>query len=77
VLYPTLLALATERAATGTQGRTIAACSGAFNVGASAAAACWGALSAQRGYPWVFVGASLCMLAASGCLLRTERHATV
>jgi MFS family permease len=77
VLYPTLIAFATERAPAGAQGRTIAAFSGAFNVGAALGAASWGALSAQRGYPSVFAGACLCMLAASGCVLRTPRFLAV
>lgn len=76
VLYPTLIALASERVPAGTQGRTIAAFSGAFNVGAAAGAAGWGALSAARGYPAVFVGASLCMLSAALSLARTPRHAS-
>jgi MFS family permease len=76
VLYPTLIAFATERVPAGTEGRTIAAFSGAFNVGAAAGAAGWGALSAQRGYPPVFVGACLCMVSACGCLLRTARAET-
>jgi MFS family permease len=77
VLYPTLIAFATERAAAGTQGRIIALFSGAFNVGAAAGAAGWGAVSARHGYPWVFVGASLCMLLAFGCLLRTREATTL
>jgi MFS family permease len=77
VLYPTLIAFATEQAPTGTEGRTIAAFSGAFNVGAAAGAAGWGALSAQRGYPSLFVAASLCMLAACACLLRAARGAAL
>jgi MFS family permease len=49
VLYPTLIALASERAPPRTQGRVIAAFSGAFNVGASAGSAAWGgALRAAR-----------------------------
>jgi MFS family permease len=75
VLYPTLIAFATERVPAGTQGRTIAAFSGAFNVGMAAGAASWGALSTQRGYPSVFVGAFLCVLMASGCLLLTPKRA--
>jgi MFS family permease len=74
VLYPTLIAFATERAPAGTEGRTIAAFSGAFNVGAAAGAAGWGALSTARGYPSLFVGAGLCMLAACACLSRTPRQ---
>jgi MFS family permease len=75
VLYPTLIAFATERAPAGTEGRTIAAFSGAFNVGAAAGAAGWGALSTQRGYPSVYVGAGLCMLTACACLSWTPRQA--
>jgi len=75
VLYPTLIALASERAPPGTQGRVIAAFSGAFNVGAAAGSATWGALSAQYGYPPVFVVASACMFAASACIGKSARPA--
>jgi MFS family permease len=74
VLYPTLIAFATERAPEGTEGRTIAAFSGAFNVGAAAGAAGWGALSAGYGYPPLFAVASGCMVAACVCLARTDRR---
>lgn len=74
VLYPTLIAFATERAPEGTQGRTIAAFSGAFNVGAALGAASWGALSAGYGYPSLFAVASGCMLVACFCLLRADRE---
>jgi MFS family permease len=72
VLYPTLIAFATERVPKGTEGRTIALFSGAFNVGAATGAAGWGALSASYGYPSLFMVASGCMLAACGCLLRAS-----
>ncbi len=68
VLYPTLIALASESAPSGTQGRIIAAFSGAFNVGAAAGSASWGALSSRYGYPPVFITASACMLAAAACI---------
>jgi MFS family permease len=74
VVYPTLIALATERVAPGAQGRAIAAFSGCFSLGMALGASGWGVLSSRRGFPAVFAGASLCMLAASALLLASQRE---
>jgi MFS family permease len=75
VLYPTLIASAAERVPPGTQGRTIAAFSGAFSAGSAAGAAAWGALSQRCGYPPLFLGACSCTLVAAGLLSSDERGA--
>lgn len=75
VLYPTLIAFATAQVPPGTEGRTIAAFSGAFNVGAALGAAGWGQLSSRHGYPSVFMVAGAGMLIACASVLRAPRKA--
>jgi MFS family permease len=73
VVYPTVIAIATERAPAGARGRTIASFSGAFSLGMGIAASGWGVLSARHGFPVVFVAAGACALGAGACLLAGTR----
>lgn len=59
ILYPTLNTHGIHAAPAGTRGRVFTVYGGSFNVGVVLATLSWGKLAASRGFPVVFVGASL------------------
>jgi DHA1 family tetracycline resistance protein-like MFS transporter len=62
IVYPTLTALATERAPPETRGRIIGAYSGSFQSGTTLGSLAWGHVAAGAGYPRVFHGATVAAL---------------
>jgi DHA1 family multidrug resistance protein-like MFS transporter len=73
VAYPTLTALATERAPHSTRGRVIAVFSGSFSIGTSGGALAWGYTAEHAGYPTLFVLASAVVVAAFVTLAFSSR----
>jgi MFS family permease len=59
ILYPTLNTHGVHAAPAGARGRVFTVYGGAFNVGVVLATLSWGKLAASRGFPSVFVAASL------------------
>jgi MFS family permease len=69
ILYPTLNTHGVHAAPAGARGRVFTVYGGAFNVGVVLATLSWGKLAASRGFPAVFVAASLVCYAGTLVLL--------
>ena len=74
VLYPTLNALAVERAPDEARGRVIALYNGSFNAGMALSALGWGAVAAEAGYRSVFWAAASAPLLGVVLLWRLGRE---